>query len=121
MDDLKQIEFDGQKLREARGDRALSEAAQAVGVTKQMLWNYENGHGDPSSAVVARLCLLYQKPIEFFIKAKSGEKNFSRYVHWLLTSSTESMYIPFCQRMTHSQNPRTPNDHDQLPNLRKSS
>lgn len=74
MDELKNIEFDTQKLREARGDRALTDVAQTIGVTKQMLWNYENGYGDPSSAVVARLCLLYQKPIEFFIKATSGEK-----------------------------------------------
>jgi transcriptional regulator with XRE-family HTH domain len=74
MDDLKHIEFDAKKLREARGDRALIEVAQAVGVSKQMLWNYENEQGDPSSDVVVRLCLLYQKPIEFFAKQPTGEK-----------------------------------------------
>lgn len=74
MDDLTCIEFDGQKLREARGDRPMVNVARAVGISKQMLWNYENGQGDPSSDVIVRLCLLYQRPIEFFIKANSSEK-----------------------------------------------
>lgn len=73
MDNVKHIEFDAQKLREARGDRSQTEVAQAVGITKQMLWNYENGQGDPSSAVVLRLCVFYQKPIEFFMKATAAE------------------------------------------------
>lgn len=73
MDDLTCIEFDGQKLREARGDRSLTNVARAVGISKQMLWNYENGQGDPSSDVIVRLCLFYQRPIEFFSNVKSGE------------------------------------------------
>lgn len=75
MNDLKHIELDAKKLREARGDHTASAVAQAVGISRQMLWNYENGQGDPSSAVLARLCLFYGKPIEFFIKTKSGKKN----------------------------------------------
>jgi len=75
MDYLQHIEFDGLKLREARGDRQLTEVARIIGISKQRLWNYENGLYDPSSDIVVRLCMLYQKPIEFFAKANSAKKN----------------------------------------------
>jgi len=74
MDDLKHIQFDLKKLREARGDLKLIDAARTVGISKQRLWNYENGLYDPPTDIFAKLCLLYQRPIEFFIKVPDTAK-----------------------------------------------
>lgn len=64
MDELQAIKIDHQKLKAARGDRGLTEVARTIGISKQQLWNYENGLYEPPSATVAKLCLLYQVPIE---------------------------------------------------------
>lgn len=77
MEDLKDVKFDFQKLREARGRRAQAHVARAVGISKQQLWNYENGLHDPSSDVVLKLCLFYKKPIEYFSNVQPGEKIFA--------------------------------------------
>ena len=63
MDDLKNMVIDPKRLMAARGDLSLTRAAQAVGISKQRLWNYENGLYQPPSDVVARLCVLYQVSI----------------------------------------------------------
>ncbi len=64
MDELKDIAIDPVKLREARGERKLTKVAATIGISKQRLWNYENGLYDPPSDVIARLSLLYKIPIE---------------------------------------------------------
>lgn len=64
MSKLEQIKIDPLKLRAARGDRKLTEVAQNVGISKQSLWNYENGHNEMPAVTVAKLCILYQIPIE---------------------------------------------------------
>lgn len=77
MEDLRDIKFDFQKLREARGQRPQAHVARAVGISKQQLWNYENGLHDPSTDVLLKLCLFYKKPIEFFSSVGPGEKIFA--------------------------------------------
>jgi len=57
--ELNKIRLDPSKLKQARGHRKVKEVAALVGVTPQMLCNYEAGTHDPSSSVVLRLCLLY--------------------------------------------------------------
>ncbi len=69
MEELKDIKIDPEKLRQARGDRGLSESARAIGVTRQQLWNYENDCGEPPSSAIARLCLLYGVSIESLVNA----------------------------------------------------
>lgn len=64
MTELEQVKIDPGKLRAARGCRKLSEVARIVGVSKQNLWNYENGHNQMSAATLAKLCILYKTPIE---------------------------------------------------------
>jgi transcriptional regulator with XRE-family HTH domain len=64
LSELKNIKIDPVKLRAARGDRKLSEVARIVSASKQILWNYENGHNQMSAAPLAKLCILYQTSIE---------------------------------------------------------
>lgn len=64
MENLSQIRIDPQKLKAARGERGLTEVARIVGISKQQLWNYENGFSELPAATIAKLCLLYQVPIE---------------------------------------------------------
>lgn len=71
MEELKSIRIDPAKLRHARGNRGLTESAVAVGLTKQQLWNYENGQGEAPSSAIAKLCLLYQVPIETLTTASA--------------------------------------------------
>jgi len=61
------IKIDPEKLRQARGERGLSESARAIGVTRQQLWNYENDCGEPPSSVIAKLCLLYGVSIQSLV------------------------------------------------------
>lgn len=73
MENLSQIKIDPQKLKAARGDRGLTEVARIVGISKQQLWNYENGLSELPAATIAKLCLLYRVPIE---QLTNATKNF---------------------------------------------
>jgi predicted transcriptional regulator len=64
MSELENIKIDAVKLRAARGDRKLNEVALIVGVYKQNLWDYENGHNQMSAVTLAKLCILYQTSVE---------------------------------------------------------
>lgn len=64
MFELGQIKIDPLKVRAARGDRKLIDVARAIGISKQSLWSYENGHNEMPAATVAKLCILYKIPIE---------------------------------------------------------
>jgi hypothetical protein len=64
MSELEHIKIDPLKLRAARGDRKLIDAARAVGISSQRLWNYENGHSEMPAAIAAKLCILCQTSIE---------------------------------------------------------
>jgi len=73
MENLSQIKIDPKKLKAARGDRGLTEVARIVGISKQQLWNYENGLSELPGTTIAKLCLLYQVPIE---QLTNAAKNF---------------------------------------------
>jgi len=64
MENLHEIKIDPRKLKAARGERGLTEVARIVGISKQQLWNYENGMSELPATTIAKLCLLYQTPIE---------------------------------------------------------
>jgi transcriptional regulator with XRE-family HTH domain len=38
----------GEKIRERRGTRSLKDIAEAVGVTRSALWQWETGKGKPA-------------------------------------------------------------------------
>lgn len=46
-------------LKKARGMRSMASVAKAIGVSKQQLWNYENGKSEPPVAMLVRLSNLY--------------------------------------------------------------
>jgi transcriptional regulator with XRE-family HTH domain len=53
---VSEIEFDGTRITEARGERTLEEVADACGISRQALWQIERGHTKPSADVLVRLC-----------------------------------------------------------------
>lgn len=72
METITNIRVDPARLKEARGDRSPSAVAREVGVTRQQIWNYENGHSAPSGDIVARLCRLYGVDIEQLTTVGAG-------------------------------------------------
>lgn len=71
MFDLKNIRIDPTKLKLARGARGLTESARSVGISKQSLCNYESGRSEPPSSAIAKLCLLYQVPIDQLVSPEA--------------------------------------------------
>ncbi len=61
---LRNLQFDYKKLKAMRGEIPATEVAAAVGVSKQRLYNYENGIRDPSAAILLRLCVYYDARIQ---------------------------------------------------------
>lgn len=47
------------KLKEARGNRSPQAVADAIGISRQHLWQIENGKRSPGSAILTKLCWLY--------------------------------------------------------------
>ena len=52
------------RLRDLRGDKTLQEVADAVGVERQAIYNYENGHRIPRDEVKKRLASYYGVTVE---------------------------------------------------------
>jgi transcriptional regulator with XRE-family HTH domain len=69
METLLNLKLDHTKLKARRGELPLTDVAKKVGVSRQQLWNYENGMCDPPVDVVARLCRLYDCSLENFTSA----------------------------------------------------
>lgn len=67
--DLTTVEIDGAKLKEARGVLGLSDAARRLGTSRQNLFDYEKNDSRPSANIMARACILYKRPIKFFVKS----------------------------------------------------
>jgi transcriptional regulator with XRE-family HTH domain len=67
LDNVALVKINPESLREARGKLRQSAVARQVGISRQQLWNYENGIFAIPSDVLGRLCLLYEKPITFFL------------------------------------------------------
>lgn len=63
---VSEIKIDGEKLKRARGLRRPSEVATEIGITRQHLWQIEQGKAVPSGEILAKLCWLYGKPVEEF-------------------------------------------------------
>lgn len=53
------VNIDYNKLKEARGTRRVTAVAKAIGISRQMLWNIENGKKMPSRDTLTKLCFLY--------------------------------------------------------------
>ena len=66
---LKEIAIVLDKIKQARGDRGLTEVADSIGITKQRLWNYENGLYDPPADILVKLALAYGVRPESFTNA----------------------------------------------------
>ena len=63
--------IDLEQLKKARGLRSQSEVAREVGVTRQQIWNYENGASEPPLSVLLRLANLYGVKVEKLIAQKN--------------------------------------------------
>ena len=62
-----------QKLIEARGERSRSAVAAEIGVTRQQIWNYENGTSEPPISVLCDLARFYKIDLNDLL----NDKNFS--------------------------------------------
>jgi transcriptional regulator with XRE-family HTH domain len=65
------LDIDLSKLRKARGKIELTYIAKRIGVTKQRLWNYENGISSIPGAILESLCSLYGVEIDDLIASPS--------------------------------------------------
>jgi DNA-binding XRE family transcriptional regulator len=54
--EVSEIRFDGAKITKARGSRTLNAIASQVGITRQALWQIENGKTTPSADVLLKIC-----------------------------------------------------------------
>lgn len=70
------LQIDPAKLKRARGEREALSVAEMCGITKQRLWNYENGYSDPPSRVLLMLCLIYKTNIDAL--ADANEKTLEK-------------------------------------------
>ena len=66
---LSEIRFVPDKLREARGDKPAAEIARVLNVSRQRYYAYETGQDKPPPDMIVRMCLFFEKPIEFFSNA----------------------------------------------------
>lgn len=62
--------IDTEKLKELRGNRSLQDVAEVVGVTKQQIWNYENGISDPPLDKLIKLLAFYGVNFQDVVKEK---------------------------------------------------
>jgi len=58
------------RLRAARGNRSASEVARLLNISYQHLWYVETGKRTPSLTLLARLCALYDIPMDRLILKK---------------------------------------------------
>jgi transcriptional regulator with XRE-family HTH domain len=74
MRDLTKTTINGEQLKIAREIAGLTqhEVAVKIGVNKQTISSYENGHGFPSANVFLRLCMLYGIDARNFATAQNN-------------------------------------------------
>jgi transcriptional regulator with XRE-family HTH domain len=58
-----------ERLRAARGKRAITEIAAATSVTEQTVRNWEAGRSEPDASQLAAIAQLTGKPFEYFFRA----------------------------------------------------
>jgi transcriptional regulator with XRE-family HTH domain len=63
--------IDLDKLKKARGLRSLSDVAKEVNLTRQQIWNYENGTSEPPISVLMKLAHLYGVKIQDLVVQKN--------------------------------------------------
>jgi transcriptional regulator with XRE-family HTH domain len=69
MNAKKAISIDFRRLKELRGNRTMVAVAEAIGITRQHLWQIESGKRSPGAKILTQLCWLYD--IEFSDLSKS--------------------------------------------------
>lgn len=65
-------QIDSTKLKVARGTRSPTSVANAIGITRQYLWQIETGRKKPGGEILAKLCWLYDVKISDLIKGQNG-------------------------------------------------
>ena len=68
------IEISPAKLKKARGKRSRKEVAEAIGSSRQRLWQIEEGKHSPNADTLAKLCILYGVQITDITRAESNGK-----------------------------------------------
>lgn len=63
--------IDLEQLKKARGLRSVSEVGAVIGVSRQQIWNYENGVSEPPLSVLIKLADLYGVRVEKLIRQKN--------------------------------------------------
>lgn len=63
--------IDLEKLKKARGMRSQSDVAKALGLSRQQIWNYENGTSEPPLSILIKLAELYGIRVETLIVQKN--------------------------------------------------
>lgn len=63
--------IDLEQLRQARGERSLKDVAEQIGVTRQQIWNYENGVSEPPVSILIKLADYYGLQIQDLILQKN--------------------------------------------------
>lgn len=54
----------GKKLRKLRGEKTVKEVAEALGVTRQSIWNYENDIRVPKDEMKVKIAKLYNSSVQ---------------------------------------------------------
>ena len=63
----------GEKLIELRGNKSIETVAEAIDVTTQAIWNYENNKRVPKDEIKIRLATYYGVPVgEIFFNENSN-------------------------------------------------
>ena len=63
----------GEKLIKLRGNRSISDVANAIGVTTQAIWNYENDNRIPRDCIKKKIAEYYNSNVEdIFFNDKSN-------------------------------------------------
>lgn len=54
----------GKKLIKLRGEKTIKEVAEALGVTRQAIWNYENDIRVPKDEMKVKIAKLYNSSVQ---------------------------------------------------------
>ena len=54
----------GKKLIKLRGEKTVREVAEALGVTRQAIWNYENDIRVPKDEMKVKIAKLYNSSVQ---------------------------------------------------------
>ena len=54
----------GKKLIKLRGEKTAKEVAEALGVTRQAIWNYENDRRVPKDEMKVKIAKLYNSSVQ---------------------------------------------------------